>query len=275
MIRDVHHVGIAVSDLEAAYALYRDALGLALVKEGEAAARGARVAVLDAGGRYIELVQPATGSSPFAAFIEEHGEGLHHVALWSDDCLADVARLRELGVPLADREPREGFTGRLSFLAPEAFDGALLEVVEPENALAGETMSTETLVTRIDHVVLRVPHVATVSQRLRDWFGIETKRTFERAETAFAFMRPGEVVIEVIGPVDPPAEPRPAVIAGLCFECKDIDALAAGLKAKGFPIGDPHPALQGGRIVSIHPSGASGVPLAFIDFAGSPGPPPR
>jgi hypothetical protein len=86
-------------------------------------------------------------------------------------------------------------------------------------------------------------------------------------------MRPGDVVIEVIGPTEKPAEPRPGYVAGLCFECRGIDELAADLKAQGFPIGEPHPALQGGRIVSIHQSGACGVPLAFIDFAGSPGPP--
>ena len=59
------------------------------------------------------------------------------------------------------------------------------------------------------------------------------------------------------------------------YEVKGIDELAADLQAKGYPIGEPHPALQGGRIVSVHHSGAFGVPLAFIDFTGSPGPPTR
>jgi hypothetical protein len=80
--------------------------------------------------------------------------------------------------------------------------------------------------------------------------------------------------MEVIGPTDG-GEPDTGRIAGLAFEVKGIDELAAGLKAKGYPIGEPHPALQGGRIVSVHHSGACGVPLAFIDFTGSPGPPKR
>jgi hypothetical protein len=88
----------------------------------------------------------------------------------------------------------------------------------------------------------------------------------------FAFMRPGDVVMEVIGPTVAPAEPRPGHVAGLAFEVKGIDELTADLKAKGYPIGEPHPALQGGRIVSVHKSGACGVPVAFIDFTGSPGP---
>lgn len=275
MIRDVHHVGIAVRDLEAAYALYRDALGLQLVKEGEMTSRGVRAAMLAAGGAYLELIQPLEASSPFATFIEERGEGLHHVALWSDDVDAGVAKLRDCGVALDDPEPRDGFTGRLSYLAADAFDGVQLEVVEPEGGLMGGRATKESLITRIDHVVLRVPHPGTTSERMASWFGVETKRTFLRGETSFAFMRPGDVVIEVIGPTERPAEPRPGGIAGLCFECTEIDDLAADLKAKGYPVGEPHPALQGGRIVSVNRSGACGVPVAFIDFTGSPGPPQR
>ena len=103
---------------------------------------------------------------------------------------------------------------------------------------------------------------------------------YERtASGGFTIGRPGgdvddavralETVLEVIGPLEAPAEPRPGYVAGLCFECKEIDALTADLKAKGYPIGEPHPALQGGRIVSVHQTGACGVPLAFIDFTDS------
>jgi hypothetical protein len=217
---------------------------------------------------------PTEDASPFAQFIAERGEGLHHVALWSDDIDGDVASLREKGVPLVDAQPRSGFTGRLSYLAPEAFDGAQLEVVEPDAWPAAEG-AVSGHITRIDHVVLRVPSPAAVSERMQDWFAVETKRTFERGDTAFAFMRPGDVVIEVIGPKDAPAEPRPGYVAGLAFEVHSIDDLTATLKSAGHPIGEPHPALQGGRIVSVHQSGAFGVPVAFIDFAGSPGPPAR
>ncbi len=275
MIRDVRHVGIAVRDLDVAHALFRDSLGLALVKEGDMLSRGVRAAMLAAGGFFIELIQPVAASSPFARVIEESGEGLHHVALWSDDVDGDVAKLRDCGVALNDPEPREGFTGRLSFLAAEAFDGAQLEVVEPEEGLTGHSQPADSRITRIDHAVLRVPHPATVSERMASWFGVETKRAVERGETSFAFMRPGDVVIEVIGPAERPAEPRPGNVAGLCFECTEIDELAADLKAKGYPVGEPHAALQGGRIVSVHQSGACGVPVAFIDFTGSPGPPAR
>jgi len=268
MITGVHHVGIALHSLDEACAFYRDALGLPVVKEGVAAARGVRAAMLAVGRSYLEILQPFSDDSPFARHIAERGEGLHHVALRSDDVESLVAALREKGVPLEDREPRDGFTGRLSYLAAEAFDGALLEVVQPERGLEG-AQPPGGHITRIDHVVLRVPSVDAVSERFEDWFEVPAKRRFERGETQFAFMRPGDVVIEVIGPKSG-GEAGSGRIAGLAFEVKGIDEMAAALKKKGFPVGEPHPALQGGRIVSVHQSGACGVPVAFIDFTDSP-----
>lgn len=268
MISDVHHVGIAVGDMAAALRLYGEALGLPVVKEGEAPARGARVTLLAAGCSYLELVQPTTADSPFAQHIGQRGEGLHHVALRTDDVDTLVAALRDRGVPLQDEEPRQGFSGRLSFLAPEALDGALLEVVQPPPELSGEE-AAGSAVKRIDHVVLRLPDVEAACRRLSDYFGLETKRTFERAGTRFSFLRPGDVILELIGPSVPPAKPRPGFIAGLALEVTGIDALTADLKARRLPVGEPHPALQGGRIVSVHASGPDtvGVPLAFIDFS--------
>jgi len=269
MIRDVHHVGIAVRDMDEAYALYRDALGLPLVKEGEVTARGVKAAMLAAGRSYLELVQPTADTSPFAKHIEERGEGLHHLALHSDAVDAQVEALREAAAPLEDHEPRAGFTGRLSYLHSQAFDGALLEVVQPEDGLRGDTNRSGPI-TRIDHVVLRVPDAQAACTRFETYFGVATKRSFERGPMLFAFLRPGDVIIEVIGPKDGGGDPGSGRIAGLAFEVKGIDDLAASLKEKGYPVGEPHAALQGGRIVSVHHSGACGVPVAFIDFSGSP-----
>jgi len=273
MIRDVHHVGIAVRDMDEAYAFYRDALGLPLVKEGDVPARGVRAAMLAAGRSYLELVQPTDASSPFAKHIEERGEGLHHLALWTYGVQAQVAHLRELAVPLEDHEPREGFTGRLSYLHPQAFDGAQLEVVQPEDGLRGDGHANGAAgraenghIARIDHVVLRVPDAVATCNRFQTYFEVPTKRSFERGPMLFAFLRPGDVIIEVIGPKEG-GEPDSGRIAGLAFEVKGIDDLAASLKEKGYPVGEPHAALQGGRIVSVHHSGACGVPVAFIDFS--------
>jgi methylmalonyl-CoA/ethylmalonyl-CoA epimerase len=279
MIRDVHHVGIAIRDMEAANAFYGDALGLLVVKEGDVPARGVKAALLAVGGSFLELVQPTDEDSPFAKYIGERSEGLHHIGLLSDDVDAQVTRLNEMAVLLEDHEPREGFTGRLSYLSPLAFDGALLEVVQPEKSVTPGPSSfggraspvrgrgeNTAAVTRIDHVVMHVPSVDAVCKRFEEYFGVPTKRRFERGPRSFAFLRPGDVIIELIGPNDG-GDPESGRIAGLAFEVKGIDDLAASLKEKGYPIGEPHAALQGGRIVSVHHSGACGVPVAFIDFS--------
>ena len=272
--------------MEAAYALYRHGLGLPVVKEGDVPARGVKVAMLAVGTSYLELAQPTSDDSPFAKHIEERGEGLHHIALWTDDVDSQVATLRDEAAPLEDHEPRDGFTGRLSYLHPQAFDGALLEVVQPEVELrggasnparpasasgrAGSDVLPERagsgVITRIDHVVMRVPDANVTCSRFESYFGVPAKRSFERGPMVFAFLRPGDVIIEVIGPKEG-GDPGSGRIAGLAFEVKGIDELAASLKEKGYPVGEPHAALQGGRIVSIHHIGACGVPVAFIDFS--------
>jgi methylmalonyl-CoA/ethylmalonyl-CoA epimerase len=267
MIRDVHHVGIAVRDLERACAFFHDGLGLPVIKEGDAAARGARVVVLGVGRSYLELIAPTSPQSPFEAHLAEHGEGLHHLTFHTDDIDREVANLRDRKVALEDLAPRVGFTGRLCFLAKDAFDGVLLEVVQPSDDLLGVTEVRTTHLLRIDHVVLRVPDVPSVCRRLESHFGLFTKRSFERGSQVFAFLRPGDVILEVIGKKQA-AEGR-GYLAGLAFEVTGVDALTAGLKEKGYPVGEPHAALQGGRIASVNPTGASGVPVAFIDFEGT------
>ena len=277
MIRDVHHVGIAVRDMAEGYALYRDALGLPIMKEGDVPSRGVKAALLAVGGSYLELIQPTDEVSPFAKHIKERGEGLHHIGLLADDADSQVRQLHEMAVLLEDHEPREGFTGRLSYLSPLAFDGALLEVVEPQKERRATSKkdgrqadSRDELaawrITRIDHVVMHVPSVDAACRRFEEYFGVPTKRRIERGPRSFAFLRPGDVIIEVIGPNDG-GDPESGRIAGLAFEVKGIHELAESLKEKGYPVGEPHAALQGGRIVSVHHSGACGVPVAFIDFS--------
>ena len=268
MILDVHHVGIAVRSLEAAYAFYHDALGLPVVKEDTLPMQGLRAAMLSVGSSYLELLEPLQEDSPLARHITERGEGLHHVAVWSDGIDSQVAALRDMGVPLRDPEPRTVFTGRISYLAPEAFDGALLQLVQPM-ALGEHPPAAVTPLKRIDHVVLHLPDVDAACRRFQEYFGVATKRKMERRGRRFAFLRPGDVILELIGPAEG-GEPATGRVAGLAFEVEGIDELAASLRSKGLPVGEPHPAVQGGRIVSVHVSATCGVPVAFIDFSDSP-----
>ncbi len=266
MILDVHHVGIVVRSLEAAYAFYRDALGLAVVKESGGS--GQRAALLAVGGSYLELMEAGDDASPFAPFIAERGEGLHHLALWTDGVDAELQALHGLGAPVLEPEPLDGFAGRLISLAPETLDGVLVQVVQPPPELAVATVPEGPL-RRIDHVVLAFPDVEVACRRFEEYFGVATKRTMERGSRRLAFLRPGDVTLELVGPAEG-REPGTGRVAGLAFEVQGIDELVASLKDRGLPIGEPHPAVQGGRIVSVHVSGTCGVPVAFIDFSDNP-----
>ena len=130
MIGPVHHVGIAVRDLDAAIARYR-ALGLRAGPPEDVASAGVRVVFLESGGALVELVTPLHGDTALGRFLEKRGEGLHHLAFRVEDIRAELARLEREGFELVDRAPRPGAHGRtVAFLHPRSAHGALIELVQ-------------------------------------------------------------------------------------------------------------------------------------------------
>jgi methylmalonyl-CoA/ethylmalonyl-CoA epimerase len=128
VIRGIHHVGIAVQRLHEAYRLYRDVLGLPLVKEAEVPDQGVRAALLAAGDSEIELLEPLGASSSVARFLARHGEGLHHLCLDTSDVAAELIAAKEKGAELIDAVPRLGLAGQIAFLHPRACAGVLTEL---------------------------------------------------------------------------------------------------------------------------------------------------
>ncbi len=104
------------------------------------------------------------------------------------------------------------------------------------------------LVDRIDHVVYAVPDLDAAVAAIEDVLGLELKRRFQPRGPhgpEMAFYRAGPTVIEVV------AGPREPGLLGIAFLCPDLDATVAAVRAAGGPIGDPKPAVQGGRIASV------------------------
>ena len=125
------HIGIAVRDIAAAVAFYRDALGLEVVATEEVAAQGVRAHFVPVGESSLELLEPTTAESPIAAFVEKRGPGLHHITLRVDDIRAALARLRDRGIRLIDDEPRTGAEGALvAFVHPSSAHGVLVELTQ-------------------------------------------------------------------------------------------------------------------------------------------------
>ena len=126
----IDHIGIAVRDLDAACATYQELLGAELSRREKVPGQGVEVAFLCLpGDARIELISPLSDDSAVAKFLDQRGEGMHHVCLLVEDIEAALERLAQQGVPLVDTVPRDGAEGsQIAFLHPKALGGVLLEL---------------------------------------------------------------------------------------------------------------------------------------------------
>src|SRR5580765_6667149 len=126
------HVGIAVKDVEAALAFYRDALGLVVEAPEDVASQKVRAHFLPVGESSLELLEATAPDSAIAKYIEKRGPGLHHITLRVDDVAAALAQLKSRGVRLVDEQPRAGAEGALvAFIHPSSAHGVLVELKQP------------------------------------------------------------------------------------------------------------------------------------------------
>jgi methylmalonyl-CoA/ethylmalonyl-CoA epimerase len=122
------HAGVATDDAEGLADLYAGLLGCEVAHEETF--DGMRVVFLGFGNGYVELLEPRDGG-PVASYLDDHGPGVHHLAVATDDIEAALDRAREVGVDLIDEEPRDGAWGHeVVFLHPASTGGVLLELVE-------------------------------------------------------------------------------------------------------------------------------------------------
>jgi methylmalonyl-CoA/ethylmalonyl-CoA epimerase len=130
----IDHVGVAVPDLDAAIAFYRDTFGMQLVHEETNDEQGVREAMMAVGssGSCVQLLAPLTPESTIARFLDRSGPGIQQVAYRVDDVDAVSATLRERGMRLLYDEPKRGTAGsRVNFVHPKDAGGVLVELVEP------------------------------------------------------------------------------------------------------------------------------------------------
>jgi methylmalonyl-CoA epimerase len=129
------HVGIAVADLSAALAFYRDALGLEVEAPEDVPSQRVRAHFIPAGEGALELLEATAEDSPIAKYVAKRGPGLHHITLRVDDIRAALAQLKGKGVRLIDDAPREGAHGSLvAFIHPASAHGVLVELKQDSNA---------------------------------------------------------------------------------------------------------------------------------------------
>ena len=125
------HIGIAVSDLNAALAFYRDALGLEIEAPEDVISQRVRARFVPVGSVSLELLEATAPDSPIAKYVDKRGPGLHHITLRVDDIAAALAQLKARGVRLIDDAPREGAHGALvAFIHPSSAHGVLVELTQ-------------------------------------------------------------------------------------------------------------------------------------------------
>ncbi|MFZ0975487.1 MAG: methylmalonyl-CoA epimerase [Solirubrobacteraceae bacterium] len=132
MLSAVDHVGVAVESIDAALAIYRDALGMPLVHRETVEDQGVEAALLDVGDSHVELLQPLGPDTAVGKFLAKRGPGLHHVAYRVGSVEDTLEALQAAGVRLIDEHPRTGIRGsQVAFLHPASTGGVLTEIVQP------------------------------------------------------------------------------------------------------------------------------------------------
>jgi methylmalonyl-CoA/ethylmalonyl-CoA epimerase len=131
MIGRLNHVAIAVKDLAASTALYRDTLGAKVSAPLPQPAHGVTVVFVELPNTKVELLEPLGEGSPVAKFLERNADGgIHHICYEVEDILAARDRLKAQGARvLGDGEPKIGAHGKpVLFLHPKDFNGTLVEL---------------------------------------------------------------------------------------------------------------------------------------------------
>ncbi|TLU82593.1 MAG: methylmalonyl-CoA epimerase [Chlorobium sp.] len=135
MIKKIDHIAIAVQNLESALETFRNVLGCApgAIRIEEVASEKVRVGFITIGESKIELLEPMSDDSPIAKFLAKNGEGMHHIALATDDIEKETDRLLSVNIhPLS--LPKDGAGGKkIMFLHPKETNKVLLEFAQKQH----------------------------------------------------------------------------------------------------------------------------------------------
>jgi methylmalonyl-CoA/ethylmalonyl-CoA epimerase len=131
MITGINHIGIAVKSLEDHIPFYRDVLNLQFLGIENVPDQKIRLAMFKAGDIQIELLEPVSPDSTINKYIENKGEGLHHIAYQSDNIENDIEDLIEKNISMIDEKPRKGaHDTKIAFIHPKSSGKVLTEICQ-------------------------------------------------------------------------------------------------------------------------------------------------
>jgi methylmalonyl-CoA/ethylmalonyl-CoA epimerase len=124
----IDHIAIAVNDVEMSAKVYQKALGVDEIEFETVESEGVRVAIIPMENGRIELIQPTKDDSPIKKFLDKKGQGLHHMALETDDIDGEVERMEGCGIQFLGKV-RPGSAGtKVTFIHPKSLEGVLAEL---------------------------------------------------------------------------------------------------------------------------------------------------
>ena len=124
----IDHIAIAVNDVEASAKVYQKALGIDEIEFEIVESEGVKVAIIPMENGRIELMQPTKDDSPIKKFLDKKGQGLHHMALETDDIDGEVERMEGCGIQFLGKV-RPGSAGtKVTFIHPKSLEGVLAEL---------------------------------------------------------------------------------------------------------------------------------------------------
>ncbi|MBE9519878.1 MAG: methylmalonyl-CoA epimerase [Proteobacteria bacterium] len=128
MLEKIDHIGIAVRSIDQAKPFFEKVLGLPCEGEEVVESQKVKTAFFAVGEVHIELLEPTSDDSPIAKFLENKGEGIHHIAYKTDDIASQLDQAKESGCRLIHETPIEGAGGKqVAFLHPKSTYGVLME----------------------------------------------------------------------------------------------------------------------------------------------------
>ena len=130
MIKRLDHVSIVVRDLDEGLKTFEGLLGIKHSHIEEVPDQGIKAAMIQVGNVEVELIQPISSDSGVAKFLENKGEGIHHVCFEVDDVDKELQSLADGGVQLIDKQGRKGLAGKIGFVHPKSTKGVLVELAQ-------------------------------------------------------------------------------------------------------------------------------------------------
>ena len=130
MIKRIDHVAIAVNSVDDAVANFEKLFGIKPAKIEDIPDQGVKAALIHIGDTEIEFIQPIKPDTGVAKFLENKGEGIHHICIEVDDTDAELKAVEEKGAKLIDKQGRKGLAGKIGFLHPKSVNGTLIELAQ-------------------------------------------------------------------------------------------------------------------------------------------------